>query len=154
MKKILAIFGFLLLSGVGFAAIGPIIVRPPVPTDPFLQARFNNADCWAGYGMDIISDAQGYYPDPPPAPAYLQTISDEIFAQRDILAGYLVDENVVAFNAQYLVVMSYVQQAKAAYRTEARYAIGQGWEARGDIITDFNGQRSNLISCLAMPVPG
>jgi len=143
MKKY-AILALALLAGTAFAN---------GIADPYMEAKYQSMGCYAYFATELLWDAQGYYPDPPPAPAYLEELIDDIGYKSETgalpqLYDYAVEGNRAAFDSQVRTLQGLVNDAKALYRGEARNAIMNGWESRGNVRDDYSNARSNLQCCL------
>jgi len=149
MKNIFVIFGILMLVATSFA-------RPAI--DSYMEARYDNVECWADYADNLYDTIQTYYTDAGQTPpAYLQSQRETLWAEGGLmytLNSYMMMDNRVAFDSQVPVNMAYIFSMSRSFRTEARYVFTQGWETRADVISDYSAMRSTLVSCLQPVAPG
>ncbi|HID47050.1 MAG TPA: hypothetical protein EYP34_15030 [Chromatiaceae bacterium] len=109
-------------------------------------------ECWADYADSLVELVRGYYTDAGQTPpAYLQTYRNTLWNEGGLMYTlwmYGVQDNLPAFNAQVPVVMTHIHTMNRAFRTEARHAIVEGWESRGDVSSDYSSMRDDFISCI------
>jgi hypothetical protein len=144
MKKLFAILGLLFLISVSSAEEG---------YDPRLENQFDQMMCWGRFADSLGWHAQDYYDaghvDPP---AYLQQYRDDLYEEEDSALWDIYvcmnNSDPICFNSNLPRVMSLVYQLKSAYRTEARYALSEGWVTRPEVMNDYSGELEDFFICL------